>query len=221
MLLMNSCIQLIGGHDVANTDIPITLTPLKPTKGQNIFLTPGLDSENFTRCSWYQGTAANSEELIFTYDRPVFYMVGDAYTGRETLGADCSLHIKYCVMDNSGMYTITMEGSVIATGQVNLDISDVPLPKTAPWKTKDIVGLFLGILFLVLGLIGIISLLYPRIRACCQHDKSSTPDMALPIPSSPPLADISPPEQVESDHTTDIYCICEDFAGLEMCDGGE
>ncbi|XP_063168410.1 carcinoembryonic antigen-related cell adhesion molecule 3-like [Candoia aspera] len=123
MLLMNSCIQLTGGQDAANTDIPVRLTPLNPTKGQNVFLTPGSDSENFTRCSWYRGTEANTVKLIFTYDQPVFYMVGDAYTSRETLGAGCSLHIEHCVMEDSGTYTMTMEGSVIATGQVNLGVS--------------------------------------------------------------------------------------------------
>uniref|UniRef100_A0A8C7E409 Ig-like domain-containing protein n=1 Tax=Naja naja TaxID=35670 RepID=A0A8C7E409_NAJNA len=109
---MNSCIQLT---DAANTVIPITLSPPKPTKGQNIFLIPGLDYENFTSCGWYRGVALTSENLrLIISSQSEFYIKGDAYTGREKLCANCSLHIKHCETEDMGMYTIIMKGSMIA-----------------------------------------------------------------------------------------------------------
>uniref|UniRef100_A0A8C6Y010 Ig-like domain-containing protein n=1 Tax=Naja naja TaxID=35670 RepID=A0A8C6Y010_NAJNA len=141
-MCLHLCVTLgVCLTDAANTVIPITLSPPKPTKGQNIFLIPGLDYENFTSCGWYRGVALTSENLrLIISSQSEFYIKGDAYTGREKLCANCSLHIKHCETEDMGMYTIIMKGSMIAVGEVNLNVSGATYLFLWPFDLIDWLG---------------------------------------------------------------------------------
>ncbi|XP_026537243.1 pregnancy-specific glycoprotein 22-like [Notechis scutatus] len=194
MLLMNSCIQLA---DAVNTVIPITVSPPKPAEGFNIFLIPRLDHKNFTSCGWYRGSVLTSENLrLIISSQPKFYNMGDAYTGREKLCANCSLHIKHCKTEDKGMYTIIMTGSMIAIGEVNLNVSgglhSVPTnqPEGVLVDTAIIAvvgGIIGGTIILTEIMLWIYILTYKRCRNSAPDEASSEPPFSVCDNTFPPL----------------------------------
>uniref|UniRef100_A0A8D2JHV6 Immunoglobulin V-set domain-containing protein n=1 Tax=Varanus komodoensis TaxID=61221 RepID=A0A8D2JHV6_VARKO len=82
----------------------ITWTPHNPKEGQNVTLVPGGDLKSVIKCSWYRG----KRNQILTYQLlPLSeHRYGLAYTGRETINPDCSLHIVNLTHLDTGFYTI-------------------------------------------------------------------------------------------------------------------
>ncbi|XP_077196863.1 pregnancy-specific beta-1-glycoprotein 7 [Paroedura picta] len=100
--IMSSCILLAHAHGLR-----IAIKPPKPTIGNNVTLIPG-GSPEFVVCIWYR---KDQEELnrIFTYvpSGPVQHP-GKGYSGRETGGRGCSLHIRDVALNDSGKYIVSM-----------------------------------------------------------------------------------------------------------------
>ncbi|XP_034973416.1 carcinoembryonic antigen-related cell adhesion molecule 16-like [Zootoca vivipara] len=123
--VLSSCFLLTQGQDTIATKISITVEPLNPVAGQDVTLTPEVVLEDVKRYCWYRGVTAESEELIFCIYP--FYELGAAYTGRETTGPGCSLHIRNLVPEDSGIYTVTLDkgGMLSTTGHVDMEVSEI------------------------------------------------------------------------------------------------
>ncbi|KAL8219710.1 UNVERIFIED_CONTAM: hypothetical protein K2H54_031643 [Gekko kuhli] len=89
-------------------DITVTVAPSQPSEGQDITLTPG-GQPTFVLCEWFRGEQAEANR-IFTYfpsTSPPLQQNGPNFTGRETGGSDCSLHIGSLMLNDSGVYVVS------------------------------------------------------------------------------------------------------------------
>ncbi|KAF7242484.1 Carcinoembryonic antigen-related cell adhesion molecule 16, partial [Varanus komodoensis] len=76
---------------------------------------------------WFRGRVTDLTKRIFQYHLPpntLGQVNGPAFTGRETGGPDCSLHIRNLTLTDSGNYTVATEGHVTAIGYVTMKVSD-------------------------------------------------------------------------------------------------
>ncbi|XP_015262577.1 PREDICTED: carcinoembryonic antigen-related cell adhesion molecule 1-like, partial [Gekko japonicus] len=128
---------LSSGFLVAQAqEIPILIAvePSQPLEGQDVTLIPGGIS-NFVLCSWYRGEDAEANR-IFTYypTSPPVQQNGTAFTGRETGGSDCSLHIRSLVRNDSGVYIVSKAvPTAPERGRVRMEVLDGPeLPEIQP-----------------------------------------------------------------------------------------
>ncbi|KAJ6663888.1 hypothetical protein lerEdw1_009969 [Lerista edwardsae] len=157
----------------------VTAEPSKPTEGENVTLTPEKPAAGLQSCLWYRGLAADAENLIFSTQ--VFrgrQTNGKAYTGRETAGPGCSLHIRNLTLKDSGTYTVTMAAlRAVETRHVSIEVSDLPL-----FGTGAIDGITIGSLVLLTS-VGI--LLYCFLRACIQSERTSSTCVYENMPFSP------------------------------------
>uniref|UniRef100_A0A8D2JJ09 Immunoglobulin V-set domain-containing protein n=1 Tax=Varanus komodoensis TaxID=61221 RepID=A0A8D2JJ09_VARKO len=136
--ILSSCLPLTQAQEV----IPITRTPENPRTGQNMTLRAGGTLEKVVLCSWFRGTVTDVTKRIFVYYLPPLtqgQVNGPSYTGRETAGPDCSLHIRNLTLNDSGNYTLSKVGAVTAVGHVTIEFSvheihGSPLRDTTQWK---------------------------------------------------------------------------------------
>uniref|UniRef100_A0A8D2JCT5 Immunoglobulin V-set domain-containing protein n=1 Tax=Varanus komodoensis TaxID=61221 RepID=A0A8D2JCT5_VARKO len=120
--ILSSCLPLTQAQEV----IPITRTPENPRTGQNMTLRAGGTLEKVVLCSWFRGTVTDVTKRIFVYYLPPLtqgQVNGPSYTGRETAGPDCSLHIRNLTLNDSGNYTLSKVGAVTAVGHVTIEFS--------------------------------------------------------------------------------------------------
>ncbi|KAL8219725.1 UNVERIFIED_CONTAM: hypothetical protein K2H54_031823 [Gekko kuhli] len=92
----------------AQVEIPVAVEPSQPLKGQGITLTPG-GKPTYIICSWSRGGEAEANR-IFTYIpllSPPVQQNGPRFTGRETGGPGCSLHIGSLMLNDTGDYTVS------------------------------------------------------------------------------------------------------------------
>ncbi|XP_054854788.1 carcinoembryonic antigen-related cell adhesion molecule 4-like [Eublepharis macularius] len=158
--------------------LKVTWEPSNPVAGQNVTLIPG-GLEVFHVCRWYRAAAVDEANEIFSYHPPPpshWQQKGSAYTGRETGGPGCTLHITNLTLDDSGNYTVTKESRAMPLniGHALLRVSEPPsVPDSACSKRSGIIsGIVLGSL-VVTAMIGI--LLYFLLRAYYPSDnKTST-----------------------------------------------
>ncbi|XP_077192804.1 cell adhesion molecule CEACAM16-like [Paroedura picta] len=122
--IMSSCILLAHAHGIR-----IAIKPGRPTIGNNITLIPG-GNRDFAVCIWYR---KDQEELnrIFTYD-PSSHVQhpGSGYSGRETGGRDCSLHIRDVALNDSGTYIVVMNPNDTEKGHTEVQIVADHVDKT-------------------------------------------------------------------------------------------
>ncbi|XP_077196862.1 cell adhesion molecule CEACAM18-like [Paroedura picta] len=85
-------------------DIPVTVNPPQPVEGQEVTLTPG-GSPNIFTCNWFRGGDLPPNQ-IFVYLPSSEQENGPGYTGRETGGSNCSLHIRSLTLNDTGKYTV-------------------------------------------------------------------------------------------------------------------
>ncbi|XP_077196865.1 cell adhesion molecule CEACAM5-like [Paroedura picta] len=90
-------------------DIPVTVNPPKPVEGQEVTLTPG-GSPNIFSCNWFRGEDLPPNR-IFVYLPSSEQENGPGYTGRETGGSNCSLHIRSLTLNDTGKYTVLKTAS--------------------------------------------------------------------------------------------------------------
>uniref|UniRef100_A0A8D2J3W4 Ig-like domain-containing protein n=1 Tax=Varanus komodoensis TaxID=61221 RepID=A0A8D2J3W4_VARKO len=120
--ILSSCLPLTQAQEV----IPITRTPENPRTGQNMTLRAGGTLEKVVLCSWFRGTVTDVTKRIFVYYLPPLtqgQVNGPSYTGRETAGPDCSLHIRNLTLNDSGNYTLSKVGAVTAVGHVTIEFT--------------------------------------------------------------------------------------------------
>lgn len=90
----------------------LTPNPSVPVVGQDFILSLYPVPHDILSCRWYRGTStSHPSNLILTYDSqnkagPIH---GPAYTGRESVGPDCSLKIHPFKATDGGAYALTLQ----------------------------------------------------------------------------------------------------------------
>ncbi|XP_013930527.1 PREDICTED: carcinoembryonic antigen-related cell adhesion molecule 1-like [Thamnophis sirtalis] len=110
-------------------NLPVFMNPSNAIEGQGINLTVRSAPAAFFICNWYRGGSDSKRNLIVTLYLPPLsgYDFGPAYTGRETPGPNCSLHIENLSQDDSGTYTVTQDGSSVhGRGDISMEVIDGP-----------------------------------------------------------------------------------------------
>ncbi|XP_053123632.1 carcinoembryonic antigen-related cell adhesion molecule 5-like [Hemicordylus capensis] len=112
--------------------IPVTLNPVNPAVGGRVTLTPSLGVGY--NCNWYRGSLGTRKLIMANGSFPYStWIKGEAYTGRETVGHDCSLSISDLMPADSGIYTVTMSGSGrTLSGEARLYLEILPSPVLWP-----------------------------------------------------------------------------------------
>ncbi|KAL8219723.1 UNVERIFIED_CONTAM: hypothetical protein K2H54_031808 [Gekko kuhli] len=121
-LLTRAILTTVATTDV---DIPVAVEPAQPLEGQDLTLTPG-GKPIALQCSWYREQQAEPNR-IFTYVpslSPPEQQNGPNFTGRETGGPGCSLHIRSLRLNDTGDYVVTKTVSGgPETGRVHIRVS--------------------------------------------------------------------------------------------------
>ncbi|XP_058051947.1 carcinoembryonic antigen-related cell adhesion molecule 8-like [Ahaetulla prasina] len=117
------------------------MNPSNAIEGQGINLTVGSAPTAFFICNWYRGGDSQKNLIVTIYLLPLSgYVFGPAYTGRETPGPNCSLHLENLNQDDSGIYTVTEDGpSVHGKGELSVEVL---APGLLPKPSMSIVQLF-------------------------------------------------------------------------------
>ncbi|KAF7242486.1 Carcinoembryonic antigen-related cell adhesion molecule 3 [Varanus komodoensis] len=127
--------------------------------------------EKVVLCSWFRGTVTDVTKRIFVYYLPPLtqgQVNGPSYTGRETAGPDCSLHIRNLTLNDSGNYTLSKVGAVTAVGHVTIEFS-VPVQDNS---SSHPVLVIIVSLAATLALIGSLHCFF--LCARCQKKRMST-----------------------------------------------
>ncbi|XP_070806103.1 cell adhesion molecule CEACAM6-like [Pituophis catenifer annectens] len=126
---------------VTKYNLPVFMNPSNAIEGDRINLTIGSASTAFIICNWYRGADSQKNLIVTVYLPPLSGNVfGSAYTGRETVGPNCSLHIENLNQDDSGTYTVTKDGpSVHGKGELSVEVL---APGLLPKPSMSIVQLF-------------------------------------------------------------------------------
>ncbi|KAJ7303992.1 hypothetical protein JRQ81_011509 [Phrynocephalus forsythii] len=116
-------------RDLHPTATPLWVTAQPPDpiqEGGNVTFIPQMSAKYFSECSWYRERTGDLQELIIAHEKGNLglYITGEASTGRETIGPDCSLHITSIVPADDGVYTVHMDGAgtILAIGHVILTV---------------------------------------------------------------------------------------------------
>ncbi|XP_032083554.1 carcinoembryonic antigen-related cell adhesion molecule 5-like [Thamnophis elegans] len=123
-------------------NLPVFMNPSNAIEGQGINLTVRSAPAAFFICNWYRGGSDSKRNLIVTLYLPPLsgYDFGPAYTGRETPGPNCSLHIENLSQDDSGTYTVTQDGSSVhGRGDISMEVI---APGLLPKPSMSIIQLF-------------------------------------------------------------------------------
>nr|XP_020668188.1 uncharacterized protein LOC110089447 isoform X1 [Pogona vitticeps] len=184
------------------TRILVTAQPSNPIQeGGNVTLIPGMSSTHFSRCIWYRERAGNAKEMIIAHEKGPFalFLTGDAFTGRVTMVAGCSIYIESLAQADTGMYTIDLDeaGEFLATGHVKIEVvghasSDWSAP---PRQNEDIVTIVVGA-FCAVIVVGIGIVLFFWI--CFRRLKNRRPTGVVITPSAPPPRPPTPPPSYEN-----------------------
>ncbi|KAL8219720.1 UNVERIFIED_CONTAM: hypothetical protein K2H54_031779 [Gekko kuhli] len=113
--------------------IRVTAEPPQPLEGEGVTLSPGREL-TFLLCNWFRGEVAEANR-IFTYLSslsPPVQQNGPRFTGRETGGPGCSLHIGSLTLNDTGDYTVTgVETRGPETGRMYIRVSEKPVLRPA------------------------------------------------------------------------------------------
>ncbi|XP_068780391.1 carcinoembryonic antigen-related cell adhesion molecule 6-like isoform X2 [Struthio camelus] len=88
----------------------------------------------FRLCTWYRGAEPDPQREIFTYfaGDPA-QTDGAAFTGRESSGPDCSMHLRALRTADSGAYTVHLRLPDLVTAGANLTVyAPLPRPRVTP-----------------------------------------------------------------------------------------
>ncbi|KAL8219713.1 UNVERIFIED_CONTAM: hypothetical protein K2H54_031685 [Gekko kuhli] len=159
-LLVLAAAILNSGFLLAHAqDIPVITKPSQAERGHNITLTPG-GKYNFVLCYWYRERQAEANRIL-TYIPTVHeQQPGPSFTGRETGGPGCSLHIRDLRLNDTGDYIVTkvaLGGSETGRVQIEVIVRRVVNPDENVQTSKGVVAgiavgaaagaLLIGILF--------------------------------------------------------------------------
>ncbi|KAL8219712.1 UNVERIFIED_CONTAM: hypothetical protein K2H54_031677 [Gekko kuhli] len=100
-IILNSCFLLARAQD-----IPVITKPSQPERGQNVTLTPG-GKLNFVLCSWYRERQVETNRILTYVPSLHEQQLGPSFSGRETVGPGCFLHIRNLVLNDTGDYIVT------------------------------------------------------------------------------------------------------------------
>ncbi|XP_062818329.1 carcinoembryonic antigen-related cell adhesion molecule 4-like [Anolis carolinensis] len=106
--------------------ISITMHPSMVHVGDDVTLTAGGDAEDLVSCTWYRGSDPTITPIMAYKPPPASAIVKHlAYSGREFVGQDCSLHIAQLMPSDTDVYTIKKNTSTRVTqGNISLDVND-------------------------------------------------------------------------------------------------
>ncbi|XP_042295840.1 carcinoembryonic antigen-related cell adhesion molecule 6-like [Sceloporus undulatus] len=119
--LLSLCFMLTGGFKTTT----ITADPSKPLEGQSLSLTVSDIPNNTVSCRWFRGEIIHGKLILITYRPPIIGTTeGNSFTGREVLKPDCSLHIRDLTVNDSGSYSVLMDGpGIYAEGKMDIVVA--------------------------------------------------------------------------------------------------
>nr|XP_020668221.1 uncharacterized protein LOC110089467 isoform X2 [Pogona vitticeps] len=103
-ILISSCLLLTEADSI---NISVMPDPWLPLEGTEVKIIPEGNIEDVFACCWFRREMSN-HSLIFIYELPPEskYHYGKFYTGRETIGLQCSLHITGLTMEDEDLYLL-------------------------------------------------------------------------------------------------------------------
>nr|XP_020668218.1 carcinoembryonic antigen-related cell adhesion molecule 21-like isoform X2 [Pogona vitticeps] len=136
-----------------NFSILVIADPWFPLVGTEVSLIPNDSMENVLICAWYRWDIS-VENQILVYEPPPVSKVEhkDSYTGRESMTADCALHIANVSLPDGGYYIIQKNTTVASeAGQIFLMVVEGFLQPKSPKVLSEgaIAGIFvLGVVII-------------------------------------------------------------------------
>ncbi|XP_061452656.1 pregnancy-specific glycoprotein 22-like isoform X1 [Rhineura floridana] len=105
--ILSCVLQLVP----AQRRLSVMVEPSNPKVGQNITLTLWGSPSSFVQCQWSRETRSGGSGTIATYSPQSRdqQRQGSAYSGRETVYRNCSLHITRLTQLDTGNYTVEIE----------------------------------------------------------------------------------------------------------------
>ncbi|XP_054854785.1 carcinoembryonic antigen-related cell adhesion molecule 19-like isoform X2 [Eublepharis macularius] len=105
-----SCVLQLGA---AQRRISIILEPPKPQEGQDVTLSVQGGPQQLKLCEWSRDIRKGGLETILEYNpnKSPQQRNGTAFSGRETVRADCSLRITKLRQSDEGNYSVIIEGA--------------------------------------------------------------------------------------------------------------
>ncbi|XP_015277323.1 PREDICTED: carcinoembryonic antigen-related cell adhesion molecule 16-like [Gekko japonicus] len=114
--ILLSCAFSLG---VAERKVSLILEPPRPQVGQNVTIAVRGGPQRFALCEWSREPRNGEPEAILEYipGSSPQERKGSGHSGRETVRADCSLHIANLRPSDTGNYSIIFEESDQRPGQ--------------------------------------------------------------------------------------------------------
>ncbi|KYO19177.1 carcinoembryonic antigen-related cell adhesion molecule 4 [Alligator mississippiensis] len=138
----------------------LTPNPSVPVVGQDFILSLYPVPHDILSCRWYRGTStSHPSNLILTYDSqnkagPIH---GPAYTGRESVGPDCSLKIHPFKATDGGAYALTLQ-TFNGLSEYKIEVSGFSL------RIPFVIIIVVAVIFIVLLAVGLGLFFYLRGR---------------------------------------------------------
>ncbi|XP_042300250.1 pregnancy-specific beta-1-glycoprotein 9-like [Sceloporus undulatus] len=134
------------------------MEPWLPMDGGTLTITPAGGMEDVLSCSWYR-RAVSDRTLILRHQLPPkpTYYYGKAYTKRETVRQQCSLHIVNLTREDSGIYIVQKQRAANLTseeGTIFVFIS--ALEQRTKLTGKAIAGIVVSGLLGIVGVAGLV-----------------------------------------------------------------
>lgn len=103
---------------------PIEVAPLNPMETKEVLLSPPTPPDGTIFCTWFRKLTGVEAQVIVTLllIQGGVNETGPAYTERETVYPNCSLHIKELRLSDNAIYMLSEGGAISNMGNISLNV---------------------------------------------------------------------------------------------------